>query len=1064
MATRKVLINRHTSSSGAPLASEMYLGEIAVAHETGKETLFTKNNAGNMVPFISCAQTISIVSGMIASVDVVYDVNKKEGEPYIKVETGETGNKKTFTLSTSGVASETNLNALSAGTENKIQNLTNILSALTDVVVTGISGDTIIVAEKVENGTDSNTYNLTHKQAPAAVAIGFNKLATDAYGHVTASTAVATEDIQALGFKTSAETGEDLKALSASVVTNKTNIEALSAGTQHDIEALSGDVVEYVKVVSGNIETVINELSAGTKQLSADTHNTIVKLSGDTEAAITAAIQALDSEGKVSAAGKYLTGIGIADGKISGVTEADIPVLSVVSAGTGNVVSEITVNDHKITYQTVSVATSEDINKLSAATIALSAGTVHDIEELSGATQAISGYAATQIAALSAGTIQLSADTKATIEQLSAGTIMVSGYAHGEIVELSGATVSAFTAILGMDKAADAVAGQVVTTVAETDGVVSETKANVKDLQLGGYVKDTTATGDIASTDTINAALSKLENKAAAITIANADGSINVTTGATGTDINVEIKANDPILAKDGGNGVYSTLNLVKITTGLPETVKERYELQGIGGAKIGEDIDVPKDSHIVSITYITDSADTHYQNLEYKYIDASGVTKTEYVDMSELVIEAEFKSGVTSTNGIVHGVVDSTSESFLTVGADGFKLSGVQDAIDAKVNALDVTGDTAAAGQYVAAIQQTDGVVAVKTRANVSEAVLNNYAKGTDATPVAATDTVNQAISKLENQIDAAKDAATTKVVEGTDAGNNMTIVSATGADSSVTYTINLTDVASASALTAEIAARKAVDGQNGDTYAANTGTNFISDATSLNNADVKLDAAIKTLSGNAHDAMIARDNAVFSSAKTYTDEQIDEVYASAVSYADSAITYAIEGLDSVGSASTTGHYLTSVTITDGKISAVGEQQLPAATPVTTVNGTTGNTAAAVIAEVVTGGTEGHQLTLNYSNKVFSATTAESAVTSQSAQTSVSATVATNAVHASAATKVDSALTLTDVAGTNNVVFDGSANKTVTFGTATSIANENSMTMSNAGVVDVNIIDCGEY
>ena len=955
MATRKVLINRHTSGSSAPQADSMYLGEIAVAHETGKETLFTKNNAGNMVPFISCAQTISIVSGMIASVDVVYDVKEKDGEPYINVETGGTGNQKIFTLSTSGVASETNLNALSSATVSNFQNMTNILSALTDAVVTGISGDTIIVAEKVENGTDSNTYNLTHKQAPAAIATGFNKLATDAYGHVTASTAVEAADIENLGFKDSAWTEEK----------------------------------------------------------------------------ITDAIEAL---GAVSAStGKYFTAIGIKNGALA-MEEEDLPTLTSAKTGTGNVVSDIAVNGHEISFTTVSVATSEDIQALSAATIAFSAGTVHDLDELSGATQAISGYAhdeiaqlsgATEaisgyahneIAALSAGTIQLSADTYAAINQLS-------GYAHGEIVELSGATVSAFTAILGMDKAADAVAGQVVTTVSEVDGVVSETKANVKDLQLGGYVKDTTATGDIASTDTINAALSKLENKAAAITIANADGSINVATGATGTDINVNIKTNDPILAKDGGNGVYSTLNLVKITTGLPETVKERYELQGIGGTKIGEDIDIAKDSHILSIAYITDSADTHYQNLEYVYIDASGNTKTVYVDMSELIIEAEFASGLTVTNHVAHGVVDPTSEAFLTVGADGFKLSGVQDAIDAKVNALDVTGDTAAAGQYVAAIEQTDGVVAVKTRANVSEAVLNNYAKGTDATAVAATDTVNQAIGKLENQIDAAKAAATTKVVEGTDAGNNMTIVSATGADSSVTYTINLTDVASATALTAEIAARKAVDGQNGDTYAANANTNFISGATSLNDADVKLDAAIKALSGD-------------------TDA-------------------AIKALDSVGSASTTGHYLTSVTITDGKISAVGEEELPAATPVTTVNGTTGDTAAAVIASVVTGGTEGHQLTLNYSNKVFSATTAESAVTSQSAQTSVSATVATDAVHASAATKVDEKLTLTD--GTNSVEYDGSAAQSVTFGTATSVSGQKSMSMTN-GVVDVDIIDCGEY
>jgi len=72
------------------------------------------------------------------------------------------------------------------------------------------------------------------------------------------------------------------------------------------------------------------------------------------------------------------------------------------------------------------------------------------------------------------------------------------------------------TKIEGMDKAADAVAGQVVTTVSEANGVVSETKANVKDLQLGGYSK-TSDTGAIAGTDTINVALSKLENSVGAI-------------------------------------------------------------------------------------------------------------------------------------------------------------------------------------------------------------------------------------------------------------------------------------------------------------------------------------------------------------------------------------------------------------------------------------------------------------------------------------------------------------------------------------------------------------------
>lgn len=180
-----------------------------------------------------------------------------------------------------------------------------------------------------------------------------------------------------------------------------------------------------------------------------------------------------------------------------------------------------------------------------------------------------------------------------------------------------------------------------------------------------------------------------------------------------------------------------------------------------------------------------------------------------------------------------------------------------------ADIAVLDVT-DAAVDGQYVSSVSETDGKIAV-SRLNVSDAVLNGYAKGTDATAIAATDSLKAALSKLENQVDKAKAAATTKVVEGTDAGNNMEITSATSeTDGSTTYTINLTDVASKAALDAEIAARKAVDGQSGQTYAANSGTNYISDANSLNNADVKLDAALKAEETRAESAETAIDTAV--------------------------------------------------------------------------------------------------------------------------------------------------------------------------------------------------------
>lgn len=444
-----------------------------------------------------------------------------------------------------------------------------------------------------------------------------------------------------------------------------------------------------------------------------------------------------------------------------------------------------------------------------------------------------------------------------------------------------------------MDKAASAEDGKVVTTVSEADGKVSETKANVKDLQLGGYSKDTTKTGAISGTDTVNDALSKLENQISANEIKNADGSITVTPANGSTDVKVHIKDGEGVIKLAGeGGGIYTDLDLVKITSGLPETVKERYQFLDSDNTQIGENIDIPKDSHIVSINYITTGE--HAQNLEYVYVDVSGNTQTTYVDMSELVIEAEFASGVTATNHVVHGVVDPTSETFLTVGGDGFKLSGVQNAITSAIEALDVTDDAAVAGQYVAAIEETDGVVAVKTRANVSEAVLNNYAKGSDGTAVDATDTVNQAISKLEVQIDNAEAAAKTVVAEGTDVGDNMSIVETAGDDGHKIFTINLTDVASKDALDAEIAARKAVDGQNGQTYAANTSANYISGATDLNDADVKLDAALKASDDNI--AQLRTDvNALSGKAVTEINSSDSSISAVSSSTTDGTVKYNI-------------------------------------------------------------------------------------------------------------------------------------------------------------------------
>ena len=343
--------------------------------------------------------------------------------------------------------------------------------------------------------------------------------------------------------------------------------------------------------------------------------------------------------------------------------------------------------------------------------------------------------------------------------------------------------------INGMDKDASAVDGQVVTTVSEVDGKVSETKANVKDLQLGGYAKDTTKTGDIAATDTINAALSKLENTIGANKVSNDDGSINVTTATTGTDINVNIKSGEKVIKKDGNGGLYTNIKISGATAqelvDLGTNVREAYKLLDSNGEKLGDWIKIYKDSSLVNVelghigdllegtSAITEEADSSTivptsdtgasEALNFVYQLENGKYKLAQVDVESFLQEAEFKDGlsVDSTTHEVKVKIDDTSEknsqetpvSFLTVGPDGVKLSGIKDEITRKIEALDYT-DSAATGQYVTEVNEENGIISVD-RANVSEAPLNNYVKGEDATAVVATDTINQAVSKLEKQTD---------------------------------------------------------------------------------------------------------------------------------------------------------------------------------------------------------------------------------------------------------------------------------------------------------------------
>ena len=114
----------------------------------------------------------------------------------------------------------------------------------------------------------------------------------------------------------------------------------------------------------------------------------------------------------------------------------------------------------------------------------------------------------------------------------------------------------------------------------------------------------------------------------------------------------------------------------------------------------------------------------------------------------------------------------------------------------------------------------------------------------------------------KLVGVGDAIKKSATVVEKKADDA--HITVESRTETDGHVVYTIGSADVASADSITAETETRKAIEGQSGDTYTANTGATYISGATSLNDADVKLDEAIKNLSSSVGKATILEGNGI--------------------------------------------------------------------------------------------------------------------------------------------------------------------------------------------------------
>lgn len=132
-------------------------------------------------------------------------------------------------------------------------------------------------------------------------------------------------------------------------------------------------------------------------------------------------------------------------------------------------------------------------------------------------------------------------------------------------------------------------------------------------------------------------------------------------------------KLEDKILAVEDAAKTYT---ISAVTVSGEENVLEAYALYDEDGTQAGETIKIYKDQSLKNV-------ELSGQTLVFTYELAAGSEKTVSVDVSAFLSESEFNNGLQVVDHKVSVKIDTSSEEFLSVSANGIKLSGVQDAID---------------------------------------------------------------------------------------------------------------------------------------------------------------------------------------------------------------------------------------------------------------------------------------------------------------------------------------------------------------------------------------------
>ena len=179
-----------------------------------------------------------------------------------------------------------------------------------------------------------------------------------------------------------------------------------------------------------------------------------------------------------------------------------------------------------------------------------------------------------------------------------------------------------------------------------------------------------------------------------------------------------------------------------------------KISLTGIGGEVIAEfsDADFVKDSVLEDVNY---NAET--KEIEFTWKTVDGETKTDAVSVADFVQVYTAGNGLELNNNEFAVKVDSESEAFLTVGANGVKLAGVQSAIDSAAGTAKAEAIADAATKYATTGALSDLETALDARLDTLEAIDHTLlATKAELEPIAtAAANAETAVGNLETRFD---------------------------------------------------------------------------------------------------------------------------------------------------------------------------------------------------------------------------------------------------------------------------------------------------------------------